>query len=162
MRLTLVSPGIIQVEEYRNQNIQHIAALQDKKQELLSRGTQRGISWIKAPTFSQGNSLFEYFVPTLLKSHSFQKSTNSSWWNWIFLVELGRYVWVKGLVSRRARPFSTKSKSCMWRDRRSALDILTGKIVKYFIEMISCIPPLCGSLTNSSQTGFQGLQTTHR
>lgn len=35
MRLTLVSPGIIQVVEYRNQNIQHIAALQDKKQELL-------------------------------------------------------------------------------------------------------------------------------
>lgn len=35
MRLTLVSPGIIQVEEYRNQNIQHIAALQDEKQEFL-------------------------------------------------------------------------------------------------------------------------------
>lgn len=36
MRLTLVSPGVIQVVEYRNQNIQHITALQDKKQELLS------------------------------------------------------------------------------------------------------------------------------
>ncbi len=36
MRLTLVGPGIIQVVEYRNQNIQHIATLQDKKQELLS------------------------------------------------------------------------------------------------------------------------------
>lgn len=28
--------------------------------------------------------------PTLLKSQSFQKRTSSSWWNWIFLVELGR------------------------------------------------------------------------
>ena len=36
LKLTLVSPGIIQVEEYRNQNIQHITTLQDKKQELLS------------------------------------------------------------------------------------------------------------------------------
>lgn len=35
-RLTLVSPGVIQVEEYGDQNIQHIAALQDKKQELLT------------------------------------------------------------------------------------------------------------------------------
>lgn len=35
MGLTLVSPGIIQVVEYRNQNIKHITALQDKKQEFL-------------------------------------------------------------------------------------------------------------------------------
>lgn len=43
MRLTLVSPGIIQVVEYRNQNIQHITALQDKKQELLQwEHTQTG------------------------------------------------------------------------------------------------------------------------
>lgn len=36
MRLTLVSPGIIKVVEYRNQNIQYITTLQDKKQEFLS------------------------------------------------------------------------------------------------------------------------------
>lgn len=35
MRLTLVSPGIIQVVENGNQNIKHITALQDKKQEFL-------------------------------------------------------------------------------------------------------------------------------
>lgn len=35
MRLTLVSPGIIKVVEYRNQNIQYITTLQDKKQEFL-------------------------------------------------------------------------------------------------------------------------------
>jgi len=34
-RLTLVSPSIIQVIQYRDQNIQHITALQDEKQELL-------------------------------------------------------------------------------------------------------------------------------
>ena len=38
MRLTLVGPGVIQVVEYRNQNIQHIAALQDEEQEFLSKG----------------------------------------------------------------------------------------------------------------------------
>lgn len=37
MRLTLVGPGVIQVVEYRNQNIQHIAALQDEEEEFLSR-----------------------------------------------------------------------------------------------------------------------------
>lgn len=32
------------------------------------------------------------WAPTLLKSQNFQKRTRSSWWNWIFLVELGRQV----------------------------------------------------------------------
>lgn len=42
MRLTLVSSGIIQVVQYRNQNIQHITALQDKKQEFLSQEHKGG------------------------------------------------------------------------------------------------------------------------
>lgn len=41
-RLTLVGPGVVQVEEDGHQDIQHVAALQDKKQELLLPGRQMG------------------------------------------------------------------------------------------------------------------------
>lgn len=36
-RLTLISPGVVQVIKYRNQNVQHVTALQDKEQELLQK-----------------------------------------------------------------------------------------------------------------------------
>lgn len=36
-RLTLVSSGIIQVEEDWNQNIQYVATLEDEKEEFLEQ-----------------------------------------------------------------------------------------------------------------------------
>lgn len=43
MRLTLVGPGVVQVEKDGHQDIQHVAALQDKKQELLLTERQMGV-----------------------------------------------------------------------------------------------------------------------
>lgn len=34
-RLTLVGPGVVQVEEDGNENVQHVATLQHEEQELL-------------------------------------------------------------------------------------------------------------------------------
>ena len=41
--LTLVSPGIIEVVQDGHQDVQHVTALQDVKQELLQGGDQEGV-----------------------------------------------------------------------------------------------------------------------
>lgn len=48
---------------------------------------------------------------TLLMSQNFQRRISSSWWNWILLVEWGRYVWTRGLLSSCAKPLRIKLKS---------------------------------------------------
>lgn len=76
---------------------EHSSAPPPSRLQELGQGPQPGLSWptwvvtVSAPGPQPGLSQAIHLAcRTLLKSQSFQKRTSSSWWNWIFLVELGR------------------------------------------------------------------------
>lgn len=112
----MIRSGIIEEVEDGDQDVQHITALEHKEEEFLEGGSERvgrvrgetplphplpipgafpeaapspGLARVAAP-HRRAHHGPPGWQPTLLKSQSFQKRTSSSWWNWIFLVELGR------------------------------------------------------------------------